>query len=81
MEKKQTKNHLGYDTRMSRLKTSSEVEIQVANNPKDVVCDRPELGLYDTRVWDRSYQQYIKYQTNHPGKHPDPECIWNTNEE
>ena len=51
--------------------------------PKIVIgfVSRPELGLYDTRVWDSHYALFIKGIGKNPGRHPDPNCTWNTNEE
>ena len=44
------------------------------------VVSKPELGLYDTRVWDSHYIKYIQKKGPNPGRHPDPECIWNSDE-
>ena len=46
--------------------------------PKGI--SRPDLGLYDTRVWDAHYAKYIQKKGPNPGRHPDPECIWNKDE-
>ena len=43
--------------------------------------NRPDLGIYDTRVWDRDYHHWIMYKNKgarRPGQHPDPNCLWNT---
>ena len=41
----------------------------------------PELGIYDTRAWNAMYKNWLHDPKNHqnPGRHPDPQCIWNEN--
>ena len=39
---------------MSKLLVSSEIDNKKYEEEEQVV-DKPELGIYDTRVWDRSY--------------------------
>ena len=51
------KHHMSYDSRMSKLKSTSELDSNryAEEDEEDQVYDRPDLGIYDTRVWDRSY--------------------------
>ena len=42
---------------------------------------RPDIGIYDTREWDHNYHKYVMLDGPDPGRHPDPECIWNKNKE
>ena len=39
----------------------------------------PELGIYDTRAWDHIYSKWLRNNGPNPGKHPDPDCVWNEN--
>ena len=39
----------------------------------------PQLGIYDTRLWDIEYFRHMKEDGPRPGAHPDPQCIWNQN--
>ena len=35
--------------------------------------EAPELGIYDTRLWDRNYFKWVNNeQPQPPGPHPDP---------
>ena len=44
--------------------------------------DRPDLGIYDTRAWDCLYFRWLSEpEEPNPGKHPDPNCVWNKNQE
>ena len=43
----------------------------------NLVLNKPELGIYDTRAWDSQYKKWVNQQGPNPGKHPDPDCIWN----
>ena len=45
------------------------------------VISRPDLGIYDTREWDHQYHKYIMQDGQDPGRHPDPDCIWNQSPE
>ena len=40
--------------------------------------NRPDLGIYDTRAWDAQYLKWAVENGERPGKHPDPNCDWNT---
>ena len=44
----------------------------------DQVMNRPDLGIYDTRAWDAQYLKWAVENGERPGKHPDPNCDWNT---
>ena len=39
----------------------------------------PELGIYDTRLWDTDYKKWLDNKTN-PTKHPDPNVQFNEEE-
>ena len=45
---------------------------------KTTIRIRPKEGLYDTRDWDSQYALYAQDKGGKPGKHPDPDCIWNS---
>ena len=45
------------------------------------VISRPDLGIYDTREWDHNYHKYTMQDGQDPGRHPDPDCIWNQSPE
>ena len=51
------------------------------NEEVNMGINKPELGIYDDRAWQALYKRHINNQGPHPGKHPDPNCIWNTNED
>ena len=44
-----------------------------------IIC-RPDLGIYDTREWDANYYKHVMQGGPDPGRHPDPDCLWNTNQ-
>ena len=48
-------------------------------NSVDKVYNNPELGIYDARDWDAQYTKWTHGigDAPEPGKHPDPNCIWN----
>ena len=54
------------DTGMSNRSTSIEW-----------LGQRPDLGIYDTRLWNTEFRKYLINNKNHPGPHPDPNCVWN----
>ena len=48
-----------------------------SDNPKSLAAS---LGIiiYDTRWWDRQYDQWQRGKGRKPGQHPDPKCLWNS---
>lgn len=41
----------------------------------------PDIGIFDTRLWDANYSKYINGKGPNPGAHPDPQCKWNIEED
>ena len=61
---------------------SDKVERYIEDSDENFGIDKPELGIYDTRAWDSLYLRWLgDPEGPNPGKHPDPNCVWNTDQE
>ena len=74
--KQRSIKHMG-----TRLSENRDIRSSNSNfDPNSTYESQTSMSqIYDTRYWDRQYDNWQRGKGPKPGKHPDPECLWNTN--